>query len=232
LGRIFHKPYGYAGDFSVIEAFYNHQVSDDPQLTKWDLYIQDMDAAKAVRNRKTFFKRLIGQHRGDGSTDTRVLNLACGSCRDVYEVLNEYPNARFRFDCVDLDPHAIECASALLGSDNERVNLLRGNVLRFNPGQKKYDLIWSAGLFDYFNDRIFVRLIRRMKKWLEPGGKIVIGNFNEGNPSEHAMAFTEWLLHYRDEDQLRRLAIEAGCVPESISVEQEVTGINLFLTIE
>lgn len=53
------KPYGYAGDFGMLEKIYLRQVSDESHLRKWDEYFHRTKATKAVRNRKVYFINLL-----------------------------------------------------------------------------------------------------------------------------------------------------------------------------
>ena len=107
------------------------------------------------------------------------------------------------------------------------------NIFRFQT-EKKYDLIWSAGLFDYFDDKTFVRLVSRLKNYVKPGGELIIGNFAVGNPTEGYMElFLDWYLYHRSPEQLTKLAQDAG-IPEvsRIKVDQEAAGVNLFMRIQ
>ena len=45
------KPYGYAGDFEIIDNFYTYWLSDNPRLRKWDEFAQWQPTSRAVRNR-------------------------------------------------------------------------------------------------------------------------------------------------------------------------------------
>lgn len=230
-GRTFLKPLGYAGDYLVIDRFYQSSVSENPALKKWDQFVQDMAPAEAVRNRKEYFKNLVDQwiDRKDGQK-LQVLNLASGPCRDVLEALQKNSNCPIQIDCVDNDSEAIAYAAELLRGLEDKVELIHRNVLRVNF-EKKYDLIWSAGLFDYFKDRMFVAVLSRMSQWLAPGGEIVVGNFSEANPSRHAMEFSEWILEYRSAEKLIGLGQAAGFDSDSIVIEKEPTSVNLFLHI-
>jgi hypothetical protein len=42
------------------------------------------------------------------------------------------------------------------------------NALKFVP-EAKYDLIWSAGIFDYLTDRLFTRLVRPLMPFANGG---------------------------------------------------------------
>ena len=46
------------------------------------------------------------------------------------------------------------------------------------------------------------------------------------------MEFGEWFLFHRDITELTELASKAGVDPDSVSIESEATGVNLFLKIE
>ncbi|MCY1307908.1 hypothetical protein D9M70_578740 [compost metagenome] len=61
---------------------------------------------------------------------------------------------------------------------------------------------------------------------------MVIGNFTEPNHSRAYMEFGGWFLTHRSEEQLHTLATRAALACESIRVEREPTGLNLFLHIQ
>jgi len=229
LGWNFTKPYGYAGDFQIIDMIYQQKVSTDPRYYKWDLFFNDFSAARAVRNRKTFFKNLLLRFSLPHSGTLRVLNIASGPGRDMLEFLNENPDVDVHFTCLELDERAIAYAKNLLRDHLHRVTFIQQNALRFR-GRETYDLVWSAGLFEYFNDSIFTRLYRRLTHNVAPGGEMVIGNFHPRNTSRPIMEIVgDWHLHHRTEEQLTALAVQAGVHRKQLRVEQEPEGVNLFL---
>jgi extracellular factor (EF) 3-hydroxypalmitic acid methyl ester biosynthesis protein len=50
-----------------------------------------------------------------------------------------------------------------------------------------YDFIYSAGLFDYLNDRVVRTAGARLVDALAPGGTALIGNFDVANPTRPLM---------------------------------------------
>lgn len=136
-------------------------------------------------------------------------------------------------DCVELDPNAIEYAQALLGRHNDKVRFTQKNIFRFQSHQQ-YDLVWSAGLFDYFEDKTFIRILARLLKNVKANGELVIGNFHPRNPTRAFMElFGEWYLHHRTEEELIQLALGAGVQSAAnIRIESEKEGINLFMLIQ
>lgn len=230
IGTTFVKSHGYAGDYELIARIYDQWKSKDNNLYKWDLFYHEMEGAKAVRNRKSYFNHLANKTEKQ-SNSALVLNLGSGPCLDLYEFLKSKPKSKhtLKFECVDMDPQAIDYGSTVCDNYTDQVSFIRYNALKFDPGYK-YDLIWSAGLFDYFNDRIFIRAVRKTYSLVKSGGELVIGNFSTYNPSRAVMEnFGQWYLHHRSEDTLIDLAIKAGVPENLIKVFHEDTGVNLFL---
>lgn len=228
-GFCLRKPHGYAGDFEIIERMYRQQTSSRADLRNWDLFFHSRPASKAVRNRKDYFKNLLVRKLENHTGTLRVLNVASGPSRDMYEFLEEYPDAPIEFVCVDMDESAIDFSKKLLHNNLHRIQYIHKNIFRFQTDQK-FDLIWSAGLFDYFNDKIFTRVLSRFKPWLLPSGEVVVGNFSNENPSIHYMDLVDWILTHRSEDELVNLANEAGYEDaKKLFVGSEPEGVNLFL---
>ena len=228
-GRAFIKAYGYPGDFEIIDKIYTNHISTDNRFKKWDEYFQLQKAPVAVRNRKGYFIKFL-ENIDKEKRPKKILNLASGPCRDIKEFYEKNPNSKLTFECVELDKRAIKYAKDLLGRFEKNVTFYNQNVFRFRS-TKAYDVIWSAGLFDYFEDKTFKKIL---SKFLisSPKAKIVIGNFSNENPTTPYMeVIGEWYLHYRSPDGLRDIAIGAGANPNSVSIESEPEKVNLFLKI-
>jgi SAM-dependent methyltransferase len=229
-GWAYHKPLGYAGDFQIIEKIYNYHTSSNPHLAKWDHFFHTQKAPRAVRNRLSFFLDQLWKTKTETASTSHILNLASGPGRDMYEALKVIGASDIEIDCVDQDAQAINYAKGLCRDFLTHIQFTHKNIFRFTP-TKTYHLIWSAGLFDYFNDNVFKRTIERFFRILKPNGKLVIGNFTIDNPSRGYMELFKWDLFHRSKTHLYRLAQECGFAEEQISIEQEPEGVNLFLVI-
>jgi len=147
------------------------------------------------------------------------------------EWLTSNPDAPVHFDCVELDMAAIEHARVLTSGCSDRVTFFQQNALRYTP-TKTYDLIWAAGICDYFTDPIFTRLLKRIVSALSQDGECVVGNFSEGNTTRDYMEMLgEWQLHHRTRQRLQTIAAAAGISSGNTTVGCEPEGINLFLHI-
>jgi extracellular factor (EF) 3-hydroxypalmitic acid methyl ester biosynthesis protein len=90
------------------------------------------------------------------------------------------------------------------------------------------DIIYSAGLTDYLDDRVFAALINRCYDHLNPGGTLIMGNFGTGNPNRAFLdQILQWRLTHRTERNL--LDIFSGTpFGSNVEIETEENGINLF----
>ena len=229
-GFSWRKPHGYAGDFEIIDRIYAGYISPSERLANWDRYYQAQPAPQAVRNRKAYFLDLCRRLPRPEGRPLEILNVASGPGTEMREALASATGADLRFDCVEQDPAAISHAFRACREFSDRIRFFQGSALTYAPGQT-YDLVWAAGLFDYFEDGLFRRLLRRLLSDVRPGGRLVIGNFSPINPTRAYMYLFDWPLQYRSGADLRRLAETCGIPPERILIEQEPLGINLFLHI-
>jgi len=232
LGFAVCKPHGYAGDFEIIDRHYLAYIAPDPELANWDYYWHANPAARAVRNRKHYFHQLLNHHcAAKMDNELRVLNVASGPARDVLEYVR-FTEQPVHFDCIDNDPEAIAHASGLCAGFHNVV-FRNANALRLRSKQL-YDLVWSAGLFDYFNDRTLIFMLRRLLRCVAPGGELVIGNYAMTNPHPNLcwLRFVDWQLHHRSRETLIDLALESGVSADCISIGSEPEDVTLFLHIK
>lgn len=232
-GFCFQKPHGYTGDYELIDRMYTRYVSDKAHLSRWDIYSQDHAAFRAVLNRVEYLCRLLEkkQYAALAAPGLEVLNLACGPGRDMLKFFENNPDAQVHFDCIEQDQNAVNHAQALCQRFLHKTTFHVKNALRFQS-KKQYDLIWSAGLFDYFDDKVFVFMLKKLGTMVAEGGEIVIGNFSTTNPSRSYMELFEWRLNHRSPHTLKALAVVAGFATGKVSVEKEPAGVNLFLHIK
>lgn len=232
-GHIKSKPFGYAGDFLIIDKMYREQVTHDDRFARWDIFWNNHAAAKAVRNRKAYFVHTLQGHLAQQKAKAvRLLNVASGPARDLNELYAQITPDSLHTTCVEVDKRAIAYAAELNAPYSRQIQFVNKNIFRFHTPEQ-FDIVWSAGLFDYFTDAVFVRLLKRLMTYVQPGGEVVVGNFSTANPSRAYMELIgDWHLHHRNEAHLTRLALEAGAQPQQVRVGREAEGVNLFLHVQ
>jgi len=242
--RCFHKPLGYAGDFEMMNMVYrNENLGDTLFGRSLNRLLLDSDAAQAVRNRVRYLTAKIeaAVARSESGRPARILSVAAGPAMELQQLLRKDPallrQGRAEIVLLDQDASALRHASqqieAIAAQARVEVTLcclntsIRTVIMEGLDGS--YDLIYSAGLFDYLKDRTARAAATRLVKALAPGGQAVIGNFGTVNPTRPTMELIlDWPLLHRSAGDLRELFDGIGT---GITVEEEQTGVNLFAVI-
>ena len=236
------KPFGYAGDYKIIDDIYKNEPKTIGFDRLFDNYYQMSAISVGVRNRKEDFKRIISDFvKKSNKKSIRIMSLACGPCRDIQELLSRdtLSGKEVVFDCYDNEEQALEYAKNLLKAF-PNTNFTRENILRLAATKhitsiikKKYDIIYSTGLFDYLNNKVAVRLIENLRMLLKLDGMLVISNVRDkySNPSVHYMEWAgEWSLIYRDDDEFKKCFTDAGFNEDELKMHYEQQGIMLYVT--
>jgi len=245
--RAFNKPLGYAGDYQMMNMIYHRGKDGASNLfTKClNQYFLTRPAAVAVKNRSFYLKRklldLVAKTRASGEK-MRILSLASGPAQEVILALKDMSQAdasRMELWLVDQDIESLRYAQRDLRRTtmemdlNPKIyfeNMAIKNVLKEGFPVQNLDLIYSAGLFDYFTDPVVVMSAQLIMKHLKPGGTAIIGNFDSDNPTRPLMeAILDWNLIHRSESEMLGLFSQAS---KKLKVEKEESKINLFVVME
>lgn len=242
--RFFHKPLGYAGDFEMMNMIYRNESLGDTLFGRSLSHIMlDNDAAHAVRYRARYLAGKItaaAEHGGPGRP-ARILSVAAGPAMELQQILRTHPElvsaGRAEITLLDQDASALRHAREQIGARARQAGVevalrclqtsIKTVIAEGLTGS--YDLIYSAGLFDYLTDRTARAAGARLVQALAPGGHAVIGNFGTTNRARPLMELMlDWPLHHRSASDLHRLFAGLGT---GITIEQEPTGVNLFAVI-
>ncbi len=249
MRRIYLKPLGYAGDYEMVSMILRDPCEGSSIFAKiLNVFILRQAPAEAHRNRVA---RLIDilvletMRHAQQNLPCRVFSVGCGPAAEVQEFLVRHGlSDRAEFTLLDADEETIGYTRGVLAGLRARhgrmtsvraVKMSVQRLLRLNGKldlpSDEYDLIYSAGLFDYLSDEICRWLISRLYRMLAPGGLLLVTNVEPTNPIRHVMEHLyEWHLIYRNGKQLAALAsflpMEA---PRAVSAE--LTGGNVFLEI-
>lgn len=243
--RIYDKPLGYAGDFVMMNMFYNDEYVGDTSFAKLiHRYTCSIPMSRANINRKNFLKEKIRKALS-GKFDVRIASIACGPARELIDILAEdiiSPEAVFT--CFDSEKLAIDDVKSRVANIQRMKNLefnvrfLNENILAALKKQDAHDkigmqdFIYCAGLIDYFNDKLARRFISVLFSLLKDRGVLIIGNVSKGNPSRaYTEILGEWIVIDRDGDDMLRLAEDIKTYnAKTIQFEPE-TKRNVFLVI-
>jgi extracellular factor (EF) 3-hydroxypalmitic acid methyl ester biosynthesis protein len=245
--RAYTKPLGYAGDFEMVNMMLQESKMDTLSVYARivDSYHVSATAPEAHRNRiDMLLKHIIteaGRVVGDEERTFRLMNVGCGPALEIQKFIKHHPvSSQSWFELMDFNESTLgylehRLREKLSQSGNSPQlkfslksidDLLQEANKTSTGGHGQYDLVYCAGLFDYFSDQICRRLTSLFFSWVRPGGSVVVTNVDPGNPNRFQMEhLLEWNLVYRDEQDMKRL-VPSGA---RYNIKKDMTGINIFL---
>ncbi len=242
--RAYFKPRGYAGDYEMMNQLYRQDIAGPDLFARClHYYFVKAPSAQAVRNRASYMlgkiKKLIAANPGK---KLRILSVASGPAWEIQSWYKEFGNElsdQVEFCLLDQDEHSLKHAQKQINiiarSQNFRpnVNLFSKDIrILINEGLKlgEFDMIYSAGLFDYLSAPVARITGKRLIKSLKPGCDLIIGNFNFNNPNLPVMNLVfDWQLIYRSDEEMMNIFKGIG---SNIEIEREDLNINLFAVIK
>lgn len=246
LHRARAKPLGYAGDYEMMNMLYRDHAEGATLFGKaMNLYATQSPVAQANINRIEFLgAQIVEAMARVPSGRVKVASIGCGPAQEIRTFLTTRPELgpRLEVSLIDQEERAISYCERTLAPvaarTGAKVHVIRESVRRLLTDKKLgralglCELIYSAGLFDYFNDRTFDALLRTLQDAVSEGGTLVIGNVAANNPNRWAMEyFTEWFLNHRSPEELVERARGLQPAPAAIETTAEPLGVNLFLIV-
>lgn len=210
--RAFEKPRGYAGDAVMLDYIYRPQDLDAGDAGKAVHHgTTQLATAQSVLWRREYLADLILKTM-DLKPHVSMLSVASGHMRELDLVRGKSARRDLAVTALDQDPASIEECLQSYGADFAIWPVAKSltHIIKGGLGKQTFDLIYSAGLFDYLSDRVAVALIRALYAHLRPGAVLSVGNFVPDNHGRGFMEFLmDWTLVKRTEDDMRRLADQA-----------------------
>jgi SAM-dependent methyltransferase len=239
------KPLGYSGDFEMMNIIYRNEPAGDSLFGKClHAYWLNHPEAKAVRNRSRYLHGVLLRVIREGAgAPLRIGSIACGPSREVQMIIESSEAqgldlSNCTFYLLDQDVNALKHAHEKIGeivrgtNSPVKLNFINKairNVIVRGWEEGDFDLLYSAGLFDYFSDPVARMAAKTLFDRVKPGGRLIIGNFNLTTPNQFTMRLAlDWSLIYRSIEDLTRLFGDLGGV---LTIEQEPEGVNLFCVI-
>ena len=233
LKRGFIKPRGYPGDFKIIEAMYNNKPISPGIGYVLDKYFLSNDYVKAVQDRKNSMRVILKEYISSSENNTlNILNLACGSCREIRELVESgpMPKIKVKFILVDQDPQCLEFSEKQLRNypTNISFKFIQADIIHFlrNPTAfvkkiNKQDLIYSIGLADYLPSSILCLLFKQGFRLLSPKGRFIVAHKNTKVYSSPISDWgADWKFIPRDQEELENIV--------KISLDKEAYLLDLF----
>ncbi len=241
--RSYYKPSGYAGDYEMMNILYNDEAVGTSLFAKGiNKYFVNHPNAKAVRNRSQYLYRFLTNHieKNPGKT-LSFLSVASGPAKEIQLILSQLPVElcnTLEINLLDQDLNSLKFAQKEINRIIRERNL-KTKVNYLNQSIKNviieglsgsYDVVYSAGLFDYFSDDVAREAAMRMYAAVKSGGELNIGNFCLQPSSAALMMYTlDWYLIYRSEERLTNIY---SPICSQLRIDSEEMGVNLFVVFQ
>ncbi len=241
----FEKPKGYPGDHALLEHIYDNRLTSRPGSLGmyFDNYFLGNAYAESVRKRKDKTLDLLRRYLEGATSKLAVLNLACGSCREIRDLMAE--NTKYadqlQLTALDQDVDALRFSEQALRSvapalsvrfvQEDILNLIR-DPKGFAKNLGSQDVIYSIGLADYLPDRVLKKLVKFCMGILRPGGRFIIAHKDQERDKQAPLPpewFCDWHFCERSEAKLINLVQEVTTCP--ITIERDASERIFFLIV-
>ncbi len=214
--QIFTKPLGYSGDFKVMNYIYDYSGTE--RFLGKTLYEKLMNnytcnipIAQANVERKEFLKSKLQMAMMSSAGPLKVLSVGGGSLRELIELIKEKETERvIEYSSIDFEPKAVEYVRGELkripeeNREKVQIDFVVKDIKRVIRDKEfdldKQDLIYSAGITDYFGDRVCRSFIERFYGLLREGGELIVCNISQADNDHRAYYETlgGWKMKHRD----------------------------------
>ena len=239
--RMYAKPRGSTVDYLTVKWICENKPEGIGRIGPLlDRCFLDLPMLKAVRNQPKLIgdeiRKAIGMKQ---DSCLRITCLGCGLAEEIFDVFMElHDPSCLRVTLIDIDFQALASVSERLDKKQlaAHVKIHNANLVYLATGRQDLDvsgqdLVYSAGITNYFDDKIVVSLMNYIHTIMDPGGRVLLGNFHTGNPNRAFMKYVlNWHIFHRTEDDMHRLFALSSFKRECTEIVFEEEGINLFVS--
>lgn len=225
----FRKPRGYSGDAQLLDFIYGHPSKDDAVeascATGRSIYdcTRVSASSTAVRERRNLLASYVDGIANVRGGNIEVLTIAAGHLREAALSTAFAGGQISRWVALDQDDVSIAgIATAYAGSVIQPMKGSVSGLLRGSYPLGQFDFVYAAGLYDYLEHKVAVRLTQACLKMLKPGGTFLFANFSDRTTDDGFMGvFMNWELLLRTDKEMwdiinasvDRNTVEASVVP-------------------
>ena len=222
-GRSFRKPRGYAGDAEIMDYLYyrNPPASTSPLGRQMFAITTALPNSLSIADRRHRIAQLIDRAADERHRPIRIFSVASGHLREA-ELSNAIRRGAVReIVALDQDLRSLE----VVQKDYARLPIKCApqsiqRLLTPRPDLGKFDVVYSAGMYNYLPDALAWRLTSFLFELLNPGGTLMVANFVPTNANRAYMeTFMDWRVVLRDETQMMQLLSE---LPASEIAERSI----------
>jgi len=205
-----------------------------------DHYGLSLPLAQAVRCRIMKLEEIVRQEIRSRKAAS-VLNIGCGSCRELMGLAPDIVASGAKVTCIDMDGDALAFAMERLSFTEaaDSIEFRKYNATRMFDDELNMaafgmtDIIYSAGLFDYLPSEFLSKVLGALYRMLHEGGTVV-APFKDA--ARYRSQDFHWLVNWdgfrqRTEKEFRSIIADAGIPITAVREERDATGLIIFYVI-
>jgi len=230
------RPRGYSGDADLIDYFYRLKACPmDTTFRDRELFsiATSNSSCSSVRWRAKHLSELFAQTAQEKGRKITCLSVASGHIRELGYLHN--PQDTFE-KFIALDQDNISNDEARRSHPHPFLHIIDESItyiIRDGFKDQLFDFVYSAGLFDYLNEKLAAKLIQKLYTNVSEGGALLVPNFAKGILERAYMdIFMDWKLIYRSESQMMKLADMAGIPQDKISLYRDPMHNVIYMRME
>ncbi len=199
--RALSKPFGYPGDFVMLQSLYDKVYPSPSHLGKYlDRFFIEDPLAQAVLKRVSIMSEKLFEFINEtDKQDIHILNIASGSGFDLIPIAKTKHSKNITIHCMDQDISSLRFLKNTLALHNVNTTFkyYKADIKAFFkqwPVEQPFDLIYNIGLADYLPDKILMSLMQEAINHTTEGGRFVIAH------KDHTLFETrnnEWLCGWK-----------------------------------
>ncbi len=230
-------PQGYQGDYKTLETAYRSVPLSEGLGYYLDKHFFNATVAVAVKNRLRMLEEILRDEIFK-RMNPKVLNIACGSCRELMSLVPEIQNSNAKLTCIDMDNDSLSFAQSRLSYTGilPQIKFYKYNALRLFDYETaetelgRQDIIYSVGFYDYLETEFLTKLFESLYKLLNENGCMII-SFKDADKyrSQDYHWFVDWEgFLQRNPDDFKKIMRNAGIPESKVAETRESSGVIVF----
>ena len=219
------KPRGDAGDYRLMELFYELENTDEakplgtepraPGQRLVEAAFARTHGIRLIKKRAKLLEAFLAGQIAKSERPLNILDFGGGGARYFRRALAQVNNTRVRYTIFDQDASLPEFwRRDVPKSVSSKVRVISAPVKALLEGEhpgvssQKFDIVLSSGLFDYLEQDVAQALASRLFALLRPEGKLVIANILDSEPARAAFfrdTLMDWKIVTRSDAQMQAL---------------------------
>lgn len=224
-----------SGSYNFADHIYRNLPSGRNTFGRWvDARLLALAAVRSFRSRFLAARDELADFlRQRSGTALHVLSVPCGIPRELVEgaAMASSRGAELSgitFHGLDLDPEVLRLARIFI-REHGLANFIshEGDALEGSSYPEAADFVTSTGLAEFLDDEKLATLYHRVHDVMRPGGVFVSSGMQRRKISEYLLKMAEIKVHYRNAEELKKLASEAGF--RNLTLSYDGLGIQCIL---